>query len=134
DERFIEGTYVHEQNNQTYRMFKMTKDGFMLVAMGFTDKKFMDTKVNYIDSFNGMQKQLEQQAQRQFFIPETVDQQIEREKLALRKRTADTSRAREIRSWAKALNNTKEVISLATPKVLSMLLDIPEEQLALEGR
>ena len=33
---FGETPYVSEQNGQTYRSFDMTKDGFTLLAMGFT--------------------------------------------------------------------------------------------------
>lgn len=36
---FQETPYIHPQNGQTYRAFDMTKDGFTLLAMGFTGAK-----------------------------------------------------------------------------------------------
>lgn len=36
---FIKKTYVHEQNKQTYKEYELTKDGFSLLAMGFTGGK-----------------------------------------------------------------------------------------------
>ena len=58
---FWEGTYVHPQNKQEYREIIMTKDGFNLVAMGFTGKKAVKYKLAYIERFNEMEKQLQSQ-------------------------------------------------------------------------
>jgi phage regulator Rha-like protein len=35
---FAETPYIHPQNGQTYRLFAMPRDGFTLLAMGFTGK------------------------------------------------------------------------------------------------
>ena len=40
---FYETYYTHEQNKQTYRMFLMNRDGFTLLAMGFTGKKALES-------------------------------------------------------------------------------------------
>ena len=37
----------------------MTRDGFVLLAMGFTGKKALDFKIAYINAFNAMEEQLE---------------------------------------------------------------------------
>lgn len=37
--------YIHPQNGQTYRLFEMTRDGFTLLAMGFTGKKALQFKL-----------------------------------------------------------------------------------------
>lgn len=42
---FGETSYVHPQNRQTYRQFEMTRDGFTLLAMGFTGKKALQFKL-----------------------------------------------------------------------------------------
>lgn len=55
---FYESTYTHPQNKQEYRMFFMNRDGFSLLAMGFTGKKAMAFKFRYIDAFNQMEKSL----------------------------------------------------------------------------
>jgi len=55
---FEEATYVNEQNRQTYPMFIMNRDGFTLLAMGFTGNKAMEFKIDYIGAFNKMEKQI----------------------------------------------------------------------------
>lgn len=53
---FHEDTYVHPQNKQEYRMIYMNRDGFTLLAMGFTGNKALQFKLKYIEAFNQMEK------------------------------------------------------------------------------
>lgn len=51
------------QNNNlgiptSYRMYEVTKDGFMIVVMGFTGEKAMQIKEAYINAFNVMHAKL----------------------------------------------------------------------------
>lgn len=55
---FQESTYIHPQNKQEYRMFYMTRDGFSLLAMGFTGTKALAFKLNFINAFNQMETEL----------------------------------------------------------------------------
>lgn len=55
---FYETTYVHPQNRQTYREVLMNRDGFTLLAMGFTGQKALQWKLKYIEAFNRMEKAL----------------------------------------------------------------------------
>lgn len=55
---FEETTYVNEQNKQSYPMFLMNRDGFTLLVMGFTGKKAMQFKLEYINAFNSMEAQI----------------------------------------------------------------------------
>lgn len=55
---FEETTYVNEQNKQSYPMFLMNRDGFTLLVMGFTGKKAMQFKLEYIKAFNSMEAQI----------------------------------------------------------------------------
>jgi len=41
--------------NRTVRSFNMTRDGFTLLAMGFTGQKALQFKVRYIQTFNAME-------------------------------------------------------------------------------
>lgn len=50
--------YVDPQNGQTYRAFDMTRDGFTLLAMGFTGGKALKWKLRYIEAFNAMEAEL----------------------------------------------------------------------------
>ncbi len=61
DPMFVETIYVNEQNRQEYPMFIMNRDGFTLLAMGFTGKKAMRFKLDYIAAFNAMEKALKEQ-------------------------------------------------------------------------
>lgn len=55
---FCKTTYVNEQNNQTYPMYLMNRDGFSLLVMGFTGAKALEWKLKYIQAFNEMEKEL----------------------------------------------------------------------------
>lgn len=57
---FHESTYEHPQNKQHYRMFYMNRDGFTLLAMGFTGKDAIQFKLKYIDAFNKMEQIMRQ--------------------------------------------------------------------------
>ena len=41
-------------------MYYMNRDGFSLLAMGFTGKKALEWKLKYIMAFNEMEKQLKE--------------------------------------------------------------------------
>ena len=58
---FYEYQYNNEQNHQTYPAFLMTRDGFTLLAMGFTGKKALEWKIRYIQAFNEMERKLKEQ-------------------------------------------------------------------------
>lgn len=60
--------YAHNQKvtfgkggQRDSKVYRMTKDGFMLLVMGFTGKRAMDIKIAYINAFNRMAAQLAQQ-------------------------------------------------------------------------
>lgn len=50
---FAESTYVNR--GKEYPMYYMNRDGFTLLAMGFTGKKALEFKLAYIDAFNKME-------------------------------------------------------------------------------
>lgn len=52
---FGETPYVEPSNGQTYRMYEMDRDGFTLLAMGFTGSKALKWKLAYIAAFNAME-------------------------------------------------------------------------------
>lgn len=58
---FTEEAYVHSQNHQEYRQVRMNKDGFTLLAMGFTGSKATQFKLRYIQAFNEMEEMLRSQ-------------------------------------------------------------------------
>ena len=54
---FRTSTYTSEQN-KILPCYMMTRDGFALLAMGFTGKKALAWKVKYIQAFNAMEQAL----------------------------------------------------------------------------
>lgn len=57
---FSEDTYTHPQNKQQYRMYYMNRDGFTLLAMGFTGNDAMKFKLQYINAFNKLEEEHKQ--------------------------------------------------------------------------
>lgn len=55
---FVESTYFNQQNGQNYSLFVMNRDGFTLLAMGFTGKRALQFKLDYIAAFNAMENEL----------------------------------------------------------------------------
>lgn len=55
---FEDTSYVDSQNGQTYEMFQMTRDGFILLVMGFTGKQALKFKLEYIEEYDRMEAAL----------------------------------------------------------------------------
>lgn len=58
---FYKTEYIHPQNHQKYPMYLMNRDGFSLLAMGFTGKEAVQWKLKYIEAFNRMERELAEQ-------------------------------------------------------------------------
>ena len=55
---FYETTY--ENRGKQYPMYLMNRDGFSLLAMGFTGSKALEWKLKYIQAFNEMEKTIKE--------------------------------------------------------------------------
>lgn len=55
---FESTTYYNEQNGQEYPMYYMNRDGFALLVMGFTGKKALQFKLDFIEAFNEMEQKI----------------------------------------------------------------------------
>lgn len=60
EEMFYEGD-IPDSYGRPRKAYYMNRDGFTLLAMGFTGKKAMKFKLEYINQFNQMEKQLKSQ-------------------------------------------------------------------------
>lgn len=69
EEMFIESAEL-DSYGRDRRIYYMNRDGFSLLAMGFTGKKALQFKLKYIDAFNQMEKQLQQQ--KPLSLPEQI--------------------------------------------------------------
>lgn len=56
---FVKSTYINSRG-QEWPMYYMNRDGFVLLAMGFTGKKALDFKLKYIDAFNKMEQTIKE--------------------------------------------------------------------------
>lgn len=79
---FEEAMYYDESNNQHYPMYIITRDGFSMLAMGFTGKKDIQFKLQYTDAFNKMadyikQKEMENQPSTRPVIPKNYAEDLE---------------------------------------------------------
>ena len=54
---FVQSSYTNTQNKEQ-PLYHMTRDGFTLLAMGYTCEKAMKFKEDYIEQFNAMEKLL----------------------------------------------------------------------------
>jgi phage regulator Rha-like protein len=52
---FVKHFFKNEQNGQSYLEYLLTRDGFSLLAMGFTGERALAWKVKYIEAFNRME-------------------------------------------------------------------------------
>ena len=55
---FVEGQYLNEQNGQYYPMYFINRDGFTLLAMGFTGERALEFKMKFLQAFGAMEKML----------------------------------------------------------------------------
>lgn len=75
-EMFHETTYT-AANKQEYPMYLMDRDGFTLLAMGFTGKEALEWKVRYIQAFNRMEERLKAEELKAAFGPKQDARLIE---------------------------------------------------------
>ncbi|GEM_PF-5159501 len=76
---FDESNYT-DRKGETRKIYNMTRDGFAIVAMGFTGAKAQVWKIRYINEFNRMERELQTRnlknqhdAQFRFDFPECAD-------------------------------------------------------------
>lgn len=73
---FDETTYVNEQGKEQ-PMFFMNRDGFTLLAMGFSGERALKFKVDYINAFNKMEAELKSQQTKQLSAAESLLQSVQ---------------------------------------------------------
>ena len=95
-----------EYRGQRFPEYLMNRDGFALLAMGFTGKEAVTWKLKYIEAFNQMEKQLaaqhkDQQAVQDENIQRAIDQVIAARK-RLDEQTVFLDECRKARDESKA--------------------------------
>ena len=127
DPMFVETIYVNEQNRQEYPMFVMNRDGFTLLAMGFTGKKALKFKLDYIAAFNAMERSLKEIKTPQTYaeaLRRLADEAEAKEQIQyqLEQKTEQLDESKEwysIKRWAKEHNMNWRCINWRRMKALS---------------
>ena len=97
-EMFLEGTEP-DSYGRNRKMFYMNRDGFTLLAMGFTGQKAMSFKLKYIEAFNAMERQLVAK-QDSYMIADPIE------------------RAKRQIEEQKALKETQKQLEIAKPRIV----------------
>lgn len=127
DPMFVETIYVNEQNRQEYPMFVMNRDGFTLLAMGFTGRKALKFKLDYIAAFNAMERSLKEIKTPQTYaeaLRRLADEVEAKEQIQyqLEQKTEQLDESKEwysIKRWAKEHNMNWRCINWRRMKALS---------------
>ena len=67
-------------NGQSYRKFYMNRDGFSLLAMGFTGREALEWKLQYIRAFNQMENFIREKSTQMWVEPEKQESLLEKQK------------------------------------------------------
>lgn len=84
--------YTENQNGQKYPMYYMNRDGFSLLVMGFTGKKALEWKLQYIKAFNNMEA---------FIREKTTQEWVETRKTGKLTRKSETDVIQQLVEYAK---------------------------------
>lgn len=93
---FKESNYVDEKG-RTYRKYVMNRKGFSLLAMGFTGKKALQWKMDYIDAFDTMEKALTERKNEEY---------INARKNGILTRKSETDMLKKLVEYAEAQGST----------------------------
>lgn len=97
EKMFEKSSYINLQKHEQ-PMYYMNRDGFSLLAMGFTGKKALSFKLKYIEAFNKMENFIKQRN------AISIDSSLEHEKLAYKRewliemRKQNVNKAHELRN------------------------------------
>lgn len=83
-------------NGQSYRKFYMNRDGFSLLAMGFTGKEALEWKLQYIRAFNQMENFIREKSTQMWIEPEKQESLPERQRRIQSRNLWSTQRDRAV--------------------------------------
>lgn len=89
NEMFFE-TSEPDSYGRERKVYLMNRDGFTLLAMGFTGKRAMEFKLKYIEAFNEMERQLRPQSIEDLIIMQAQSMKEIREKVEQQDKQLET--------------------------------------------
>lgn len=110
---FYPTTYIHKQNKQEYSEVLMNRDGFTLLAMGFTGKKALGWKLKYIEAFNKMEETIKNK-----LLPNNLSPELQMFNQMLQAMASAEIKQKELEEATtenkKEIQNMRDVIQLDT--------------------
>ena len=119
---FVETTYINKRG-QKQPIIYMNRDGFTLIAMGFTGKKALDFKLKYIQAFNEMEQQIRNQSER--------PKLMQKERIEISRQNAETRKASLLYRVAKSMKDTRKQQELLT-QIANNLIGEPAKEIKPE--
>ena len=119
---FVETTYINKRG-QKQPIIYMNRDGFTLIAMGFTGKKAMEFKLKYIEAFNKMEQQIRNQSER--------PKLMQKERIEISRQNAETRKASLLYRVAKSMKDTRKQQELLT-QIANDLIGEPAKEIKPE--
>lgn len=116
---FVETTYINKRG-QKQPIIYMNRDGFTLIAMGFTGKKAMEFKLKYIEAFNKMEQQIRNQSER--------PKLMQKERIEISRQNAETRKASLLYRVAKSMKDTRKQQELLT-QIANNLIGEPAKEI-----
>ena len=95
--QYFKRTAYKDDTGKSNKMYRMTRDGFSILAMGFTGKKAMEWKWAYIKAFNQMES---------FIKEKTTQTWIETRQAGKLTRKAETDTIKKLVEYAKSQGST----------------------------
>lgn len=119
---FEMSSYTEKQNGQEYPMCYMNRDGFMLLAMGFTGEKALDWKIQYINAFNTMEEMLKERNTQLWIEQRTQGKLV---------RNAETDIIKRLIQYAKEQGSTHaDMLYMTYSKLTNKMTRISDRDLA----
>ena len=121
-EMFFETTALYSYGREQ-RAYLMNRDGFTLLAMGFTGKAALEWKLKYIAAFNEMEKKLTEQPQltrSQLLATALIaaHEELEEKDKRIELLTADTERMKPKEIFSDAVSTSQNSILVGEPAKL----------------
>ena len=117
-------TNYTDKQGKSKKAYEITKDGFVLLAMGYTGRKAMEFKIAYINAFNAMEQTLrlqERTIERKYFDHKAILYRKKHEKETIIKSILtwfyNTDKGKQLIDEKKELKKTKSEIAQMDKKV-----------------
>lgn len=110
-------SYINSQNKEM-PCYEVTRDGFTLLAMGFTGKKATEWKVKYINAFNKMEETLKNPKYKPFSVDNDFNKEVD--ELAMRQLKSMQAKDKAKQMYMELKNANKPC---PKEKIISILKD-----------